>query len=205
MDASMKAVNNFVKTSKMGLDFVVSNKTTKALVVFVVAMYISVYTSSLNRRVIEVLENKILRFVFFFLGFYVTSENVMTSVILTALVIVFDMLVKMFLKENFELIWPEPVAPPYCLKVNMKELLEPFNGNVEDLKRVMLQLGVPGDLEINDTNAPMIATYLYTLGYKFGETCKFPPEQKDSGLDGVKQPMLEKVPINGKMVEVKEV
>ncbi len=205
MEASMKTINNFVKTSKMGLDFVVSNKTTKALVLFVVAMYISVYTSSLNRKVMEVLENKILRFVFFFLGFYITSENIITSVILTALVIVFDILVKMFFKEGFELIWPEPITPPYCLKVNMKELLEPFNGNVDDLKRVMVQLGVPGDLEINDINAPMIATYLYTLGYKFGETCKFPPEPVNGGLEGVKVPMLAKIPINGKMVEVKEV
>ncbi len=205
METSTKMVNNFVKTSKMALDFVVSNKTIKALVLFVVAMYISVYTSSLNRQVIEVLENKILRVVFFFLGFYVTSENIMTSVILTALVIVFDMVVKMYLKEGFELIWPQPVTPPYCLKVNMKELLEPFNGNVEDLKRIMLQLGVPGDLQINDVNAPMIATYLYTLGYKFGKTCKFPPDQIDEGLAGVAESTLAKVPINGKMVEVKEV
>jgi hypothetical protein len=66
---------------------------------------------------------------------------------------------KVVTKEAFELIYPGPDSSPNCLKITKNDLVAAFDGE-NNLKKEMLDAGVPYNLHLTDLNAPQIATYL---------------------------------------------
>jgi hypothetical protein len=106
-----------------------------------------------------------------------------------------------FVKEqvdNKRLLEPKSVLYPGCMSITTEDLLTAFNrDNIQmqntvryvfyDLMRRDLDVdtksrllryaklaGLPYNLEVNDENAPYIATLLMHYGFKFGETCHAP-------------------------------
>lgn len=79
-----------------------------------------------------------------------------------------------FVSENFQLIFPETDTIPGCSDVTVKDLLDLFEGDREQLKKAMYVSGVPLDVEINDVNAPLIATYLINSGKDVNDKCRAP-------------------------------
>ena len=79
-----------------------------------------------------------------------------------------------FVSENFELIFPETDTVPGCSDVVVQDLLDLFDGDREQLKKTMYVAGVPLDVELNDVNAPLIATYLINSGKDVSDKCRAP-------------------------------
>jgi len=87
---------------------------------------------------------------------------------------------------------------PGCMSVTMADLLNVFDGDAlklqktlqyafhelnaslpegdakENLTRIARAAGLPYNVELNDTNAPFIATILLNYGYKISEQCQQP-------------------------------
>ena len=85
---------------------------------------------------------------------------------------------------------------PGCVKITMKDLLSLFDGNPsklqetvsnvffelqkslpkdkseENLLKMARAAGLPYNVEMNDSNAPLIATLLLNYGYKITDTCQ---------------------------------
>lgn len=93
-----------------------------------------------------------------------TTDNILVSIALAFFAVVAVKLITMddyqVLLENFELIYPGPSSSKNCLKVKEADLLAAFDGDSNKLKMNMEHSGVPRNLELNDVNAPEIATYL---------------------------------------------
>lgn len=76
------------------------------------------------------------------------------------------------IKENFELSTTTDIMPG-CVNITVKDLLSSYDGE-HSLKTRMFSAGVPTNLEINDKNAPLIASYLVGYGDVFVGDC-YPP------------------------------
>ena len=78
----------------------------------------------------------------------------------------------MKVRETFELIYPGTNSHASCANIQVKDLMDAFDGDETELKRAMDSSSVPYNLHLTDENAPEIATYLLNAGIKVGETCK---------------------------------
>lgn len=100
------------------------------------------------------------------------------------------------LQSSIKLLEPKTMLHFGCLKMTAASLLEAFNGDKTDLQRTVLhsfqelmaksksvpaqerllaiarKVGLPYDMDLNDENAPYIATILVNWGYDFGGKCK---------------------------------
>ena len=63
---------------------------------------------------------------------------------------------------------------PSCLGVTLQQILDAFNGDEDVMKQAMYNAGVPNNIEMNDTNAPLLATYLLNYGYNITDDCSAP-------------------------------
>lgn len=118
-----------------------------------------------NPAVSDFFTSNVMIFILVALYTYKTSDNNILVSLATAFFAV--ILVKIItaqdynkIMEGFELIYPGPTSSPNCLNIGKNDLIKHFNGNENDLKRSMVDSGVPMNLELNDVNAPEIATYL---------------------------------------------
>lgn len=101
--------------------------------------------------------------------------------------------------DTSNLIEPKAIIYPGCHDIKMKELLEAFSGDNMKLQNAVRHVfydlmsretstdaeqrllkyariaGLPHNIEMNDDNAPLIATMLLQYGYKFDDNCQ-PPQ-----------------------------
>ena len=75
-------------------------------------------------------------------------------------------------RDQFE--GPSNIILPGCINIKMDDLIKHFKGDVEKLKSTMYNIGVPINLALTDTNAPLFATYLVNYGYNFNDSCSAP-------------------------------
>lgn len=119
------------------------------------------------------IKHTVSKVVFTFIGVYMATKDFYLSIISTILLMGLYFGLKMGL-EKFELVWPETDTVPGCGDVKVSDLLALFDGDKDKLKRTMYSSGVPLDLQLNDTDAPLIATYLINFGHKVTDGCKPP-------------------------------
>jgi cell shape-determining protein MreC len=101
------------------------------------------------------------------------QEMLMNPVFIVA-AIIFAIVVIMFFmrRENFSVYSHVTDTHPGCADTKVADLLVLFDGDVEKLKDTMYSIGVPLNYELNDENAPMIATYLINHGEKITKSCR---------------------------------
>lgn len=109
---------------------------------------------------------------FFLFSFNITHNLALSAIVSGVIVGVAFGLKTLFDKfESFDLIYPSPDLFPGCMKVKVSDLLTLFKGDNNKLKQVMYESGVPLSIELNDTNAGLIATYLINKNYKVTTDC----------------------------------
>lgn len=124
-------------------------------------------------NVSDIVRHPVIKFFLTFIGVYASTKNFYVSLGSTLAFLIVYYSIKWGL-EPFKLVWPETNTIPGCSDVKVSDLLALFDGDKEQLKRTMYASGVPLDLKINDTNAPLIATYLINFGHSITESCKAP-------------------------------
>jgi hypothetical protein len=114
-----------------------------------------------NMSVLELVTSTdfIVFLVTFTLGYAVT-KNGGFAVILALFVSIALLVVPIATKESFELVYPGPDSAPSCMKIKKEDLLKHFEGKENKLKEAMVESQVPYNTELNDVNAPFIASFL---------------------------------------------
>jgi hypothetical protein len=107
------------------------------------------------------------------MGLYIGTQNFTMSVIGTIMTMLVFYLISNK-NELFELINPDTDTYPGCTNTTVNDLLKVFDNDINKLKKIMYESGVPLDLELNDYNAPLIATYLINFGHQISEQCTQP-------------------------------
>lgn len=119
----------------------------------------------LNPAIKSFFTNNFVLFVLFTLMFYRMSNNVVVSMAESFVSVIAVNIVTIkdpakTVKEAFELIYPTTDSKLTCNEMTVKELLEHADNDEDKLKGMMIKAGVPGNIQVNDNNAPLIATYL---------------------------------------------
>lgn len=119
----------------------------------------------LNPAIKEFFTDAFVMFVILSLLYYRFSRNIAVSmaeafvtVLAIQLVILQDPVHKV--KETFKLIFPTPDSKLTCNDMTASSLLSRYDNDRSALESDMLKYGVPGNIQVNDENAPVIATYL---------------------------------------------
>lgn len=106
-------------------------------------------------------------------GLYVATKDFTVAVIATVgLLLIYHL--SIYMKEQFEMVFPEPNVYPGCTNVTVNELVALFDNDIIKLKKMMYKIGVPTSLSLTDYNAPLIATYLMNHGQKISSSCAAP-------------------------------
>lgn len=95
----------------------------------------------------------------FGVAFYFTKDTQKSALLMIGAYLAY-IIVPVTMKETFDLIYPGPDASPSCLKITKTDLMTHFQNNESDLKKAMVESQVPYNVELNDVNAPYIATFL---------------------------------------------
>lgn len=105
--------------------------------------------------------------------YYITNGDIKAALMWTViLIVVYKVL--LFAQENFDVITNTPQVYPGCTTATVADLLSLFDGDTATLKKSMYELGVPLNLTLNDSNAPLIATYFINHGEKISKSCRQP-------------------------------
>ncbi len=145
----------------------------QVLVSWIVIVSIILAVKDLSPNITKVLTHPVSRTSITFLGLYIGTNDFSTSLLITILLmLVYYLLV---VRENFELIHPTTDTYPGCSSTTVDDLLKVFDNDINKLKKIMYESGVPLDLELNNYNAPLIATYLINFGHQITEQCS-PPQ-----------------------------
>lgn len=106
---------------------------------------------------------------------------------------------KSFVKSDDNLVLIEPLHQIYpgCLNITLNDIIASFNGNTHELNKAVqtsyrdilsqiesksdqekfmklaYAVGLPHNVQLNDKNAPLIATLLVYAGFTLSPTCKF--------------------------------
>lgn len=168
MDKVIKSVSSFV--SKASHNNVVR---LLAMLVFTVTI-VQGYLDDTPQQLKSVIKNMFVKFVVYLVGMYYLTDNIVVSIVLAVLFITPSLVRYIYNSEGFELVWPQPDIYPGCVNIKVADLVKVFNNDEQKLKACMEQVGVPSNIELSDYNAPLIATYLYSVGYTFSDTCKVP-------------------------------
>jgi len=106
---------------------------------------------------------------------------------------------KSFVKSDDNLVLIEPLHQIYpgCLNITLNDIISSFNGNTHELNKAVqvsyqdilsqiqtrseqekfmklaYAVGLPHNVQLNDKNAPLIATLLVYAGFHLSPTCKF--------------------------------
>lgn len=121
----------------------------------------------------NIFKNPLFKVFSIFIYVYSVTKKVDTALLTSVSIVSLFYMIKI-LVENFELILPSTDSYPGCVDVKISDLLQLFDGDRSKLKKSMYISGVPLDIELTDTNAPLIATYLINFGHKVTDNCKPP-------------------------------
>lgn len=117
-----------------------------------------------NRSIKDFLTSNFVIFVLVLLVTFKENDNILVSIALAFFTVILVRLITTedyeSLLETFELIYPGPTASVNCTNIKKEDLIQAFNGSEQQLKKAMFDSHVPMNLELNDANAPEIATYL---------------------------------------------
>lgn len=143
-----------------------SRQNTDLSIKVALACSLAVIMSDANRSVKDFLSSNFVVFVLVLLATFKDNktDNILVSVATAFFAVVLVRIITLddfdYLQESFKLIYPGPTTSINCTNVKTEDLLLAFSNNISDLKKAMYESGVPMNLELNDNNAPEIATYL---------------------------------------------
>lgn len=125
----------------------------------------SVVISRLNPEIKDFFSSELILIILITLGVFEQTKDILTSLavsVLGTMVIKIAMMKDIggLVMEPFKLLYPGPNSSSSCLNVTESDLLNRFSGNKSELKKNMVESGVPHNMYLDDTNAPEIATYL---------------------------------------------
>jgi len=134
-------------------------------------LYGSMMAPNIPIGFISLLKNSVVRIFIITIMLFTINKDLVFSMIV-AILFIFSM--KMVNKnEGFELISPKSHIYPGCLDVKIHQLITVF-GDINNLEKTARSLGVPFNIEMNDENAPLIATFFVDAGICITDTCKSP-------------------------------
>jgi hypothetical protein len=144
------------------------------LLSFMFILSVNSVSSTIPKGTMESLTSPTVIFFITFLYTYRQSNSITRAVIIAGLVISVVMALRSSSSvEKFELIMPDTDTYLGCRNIKEKDILDMFEGDVEKANQAMYEIGVPGNLPLNDNNAPLIATYLINNNMNVNDSCKF--------------------------------
>lgn len=154
---------------------VLDNKVVMLVISSIILLNVIHSLDSLPDKVKMMLLNPITKVLSVFASVYYVNGDIKTAFIWTiCLVAIYNLI--FFMKENFEIITNTSDVYPACQNAKVSDLLALFNGDEVALRKGMYELSIPLNLELNDTNAPLIATYFINHGKKVTESCRQPSD-----------------------------
>lgn len=117
------------------------------------------------------LDNAYGRFLLMFLFIWLNSKDATLSILMTlGITTVFNLISGTNIFEFFKVEQNTDVAPS-CVNIKMMDILTSFNGDEESLMQTLYNIGLPKNIQINDENAPIIATRLLNYGHRLPSPC----------------------------------
>lgn len=146
------------------------------LIISSIVLFNTVHSlDSLPDKVKSILLHPASKVLSIFISVYYVTRDIKTALIST-LVLFALYNAFFFIKENFEIITNTPDVMIGCQNVKVSDLIALFNGDEGALRKAMYELSIPLNIELNDINAPKIATYFVNHGKKISETCRSPSD-----------------------------
>ncbi len=153
---------------------VITNNTVAVLITWLVFTNIVLMVNGLPSKIKNTITHPIIQVGILFVGLYTANGKAVMSLGGALAIVAIFYYLKYLLSENFQLVSPESNVHPGCSKVTIEDLIKIFDNDKELLSKAMYACGVPLNLTLNDSNAPLIATYLINSDYKVNETCQPP-------------------------------
>jgi hypothetical protein len=159
---------------------VVADPQVGAVISFLILLNIIYGAEYIPPAIKNFIVSPLVRTVIIFALAYRIYANVTQAAVATAVVVILIMVLEKFRKEiyvlaeKFKIISPGPDVYPGCVDITVKDLLLLFDGDEMKLRGAMEKFGIPYDLDLNDTNAPIIATYFINFGHRITDTCTAP-------------------------------
>lgn len=104
-----------------------------------------------------------------FVGLYYATNSFVLALSGSIIAVIIVYLVIKYVPEGFKLIDLTPTISPQCSGLTVKDLVDLYSGDVDSLKKSMYSHGIPLDIELTDTNAPLIGTYFINRGVSIGK------------------------------------
>lgn len=134
----------------------------------------AIVVSKLNSGITQFFLSEFVMFLVFTLHQYKRNKNILVSLATAFAMTVFVTVITVdysLVAEAFDIISPTTNTKVGCENITKKDLVDKY-GSEEELKKVMVESGVPYNLNLDDRNAPEIATYLVsTMRAKLSDTC----------------------------------
>lgn len=112
-------------------------------------------------------------FVVFLMAYLATNKAGLSLVVAVSFMVVVNLLAGFGVTETF-LPQQNTNTKASCLGVKMADISAMFNDDLQLMKETLYNAKLPNSIEFNDTNAPLIATYLINAGYEVSDVCKAP-------------------------------
>lgn len=174
MDAIQKAlkpIENIVKSSSSTLS---EHPVVNMFIYFTTIVVVVCAAGDLPYNVKEILCNPMVRILIMYMYLYSLTKDVRYS-ILGALIIHIVFVLFVYSMEHLEILMDTPEIYPGCKDIKPQDIINLF-GNEEKAKKEISLMNIPNGIPINDTNAPVIATYLINNGkMKVSDSCSLNP------------------------------
>lgn len=152
---------------------VLDHKIVALLLSWVILLNILHSLDNLPNQVKFVILSPYSKIVSLFLGIYYTTRDFKATVFWTIVAVVVYKLF-FFVRDGFEVITNTPAVYPGCMNTTVSDLVALFDGDVGQLQKSMYHIGVPVNIKLTDTNAPLISTYFINHGKQVTNDCRGP-------------------------------
>lgn len=153
---------------------IINNSTVSIIITFLAFVSTVLIVDSLPTKVKKTFTHPVVLFIILFINLYSSNNNLFISIGFSAAIVGVFYYIHNIFSENFELVAPESNVHPGCSKVTVEDLVKIFDNDKELLAKAMYAAGIPVNLKLSDSNAPLIATYLINSDYKVTESCQAP-------------------------------
>jgi len=177
MDNLTKVVKPVDKFISVNISPVVNNSSISVILLAIVLLNVVYSADKIPTSIKNIITHPVVMYSSFLLYIYQTYGSVTPAIIASVAVVVFYYaynFVMSLMKEHFKIISPGPDVYAGCVDIKVADLLALFDGDKGKLVTTMQTIGVPEDVYITDTNAPLIATYLINFGHNVTNECAVP-------------------------------
>ena len=153
---------------------VIDNETSLAVIRLVLVLYASLAAPKLPYSVLKLLDNSLFRMAVLFMVVWTANKDPTTSLLIAvSLVVTMNTLAGRKPFETF-LIENNTNVIPGCMGLTLTDLRSSFGGDQMALEQALHNSGTPKNIEVNDYNAPLLASYLVNYGYNINTPCSSP-------------------------------